>query len=185
MHSGGGVGYSATSFEDEPPLLEELGINFEHIQSKALAALNPIKPMPANLMEDTDLAGPLLFCLLFAAFLLMTGKVHFGYIYGMAMVGCVSMYTILNLMSEAGLSLTTATSVLGYCLLPLVLLSVCGTLLSLKGTAGLILSTASIGWCTFSAAKMFVTVLNMKDQRLLVAYPTALLYTCFALLTVF
>ncbi|VDD92932.1 unnamed protein product, partial [Enterobius vermicularis] len=29
-------------FEDEPPLLEELGINFSHIKEKTLAVLNPV-----------------------------------------------------------------------------------------------------------------------------------------------
>jgi protein YIPF5/7 len=32
---------------------------------------------------------------------------------------------------------------------------------------------------------MFVSVLKMHEQRLLVAYPVALLYASFALLTVF
>ena len=30
------------NFENEPPLLEELGINFEHIRLKTLAVLNPL-----------------------------------------------------------------------------------------------------------------------------------------------
>ena len=47
------------------------------------------------------------------------------------------------------------------------------------------LSVASILWCTYSASTMFVTVLSMKDQRLLVAYPVGLFYACFALMTVF
>jgi len=32
---------------------------------------------------------------------------------------------------------------------------------------------------------MFVTVLNLKNQRALVAYPMALFYSCFAIMTVF
>jgi len=32
---------------------------------------------------------------------------------------------------------------------------------------------------------MFVNVLNMHNQRLLVAYPVGLLYACFAMLSVF
>ena len=31
----------ATNFEQEPPLLEELGINFEHIYRKTVCVLNP------------------------------------------------------------------------------------------------------------------------------------------------
>lgn len=29
-------------FENEPPLLEELGVNFDHIRQKTLAVLNPL-----------------------------------------------------------------------------------------------------------------------------------------------
>lgn len=74
---------------------------------------------------------------------------------------------------------------LGYCLLPMVMLSIASTLLNLTGLVGLVLSGLSIVWCTYSASTMFVTVLSMKDQRMLVAYPIGLLYAVFALLTVF
>lgn len=39
-HSGGS-GYGSASFEDEPPLLEELGINFELIKEK-VCLLSPM-----------------------------------------------------------------------------------------------------------------------------------------------
>lgn len=50
-------------------------------------------------MDDSDLAGPILFFLLFGTFLLFSGKVHFGYIYGLALVGSLSLHTIFSLMS--------------------------------------------------------------------------------------
>ena len=33
--------------------------------------LNPLKSVDQHIMDDTDLAGPILFCLLFATFLLL------------------------------------------------------------------------------------------------------------------
>lgn len=175
-----------TSFEDEPPLLEELGINFEHIWQKTLSVLNPLQLTEANIMDDTDLAGPLVFCLAFGGFLLLSGKVHgFGYIYGVGLLGCVSMYAILNLMSMTGVSIGCVISVLGYCLLPMVILAGISILLSLQGILGTLLTATIIGWCSLSASKLFVTVLAMDAQQLLVAYPCALLYGVFALLTVF
>lgn len=51
-----------------------------------------------------------------------SGKVHFGYIYGVGLMGCTSMYLVLNLMSS-GVSVGCVVSVLGYCLLPMVFLS--------------------------------------------------------------
>lgn len=35
-----------------------------------------------------------------------SGKVHFGYIYGVAMLGCFAMYAVLNLMSDTGIDVT-------------------------------------------------------------------------------
>ncbi|KAG5456390.1 MAG: hypothetical protein BJ554DRAFT_3882, partial [Olpidium bornovanus] len=58
-------------------------------------------------------------------------EVHFGYIYGLAALGCLSMYVILNLMSESGIDGYRTVSVLGYCLLPMVVLSSLSTLLQL------------------------------------------------------
>merc|ERR1712137_1357094 len=43
-------------------------------------------------MEGADLAGPLVFGFTLGLFLLLGGKVHFGYIYGMGVIGCLSMY---------------------------------------------------------------------------------------------
>ncbi|KAJ3252927.1 hypothetical protein HK103_001073 [Boothiomyces macroporosus] len=125
--------FSTGGFNNEPPLLEELGINFSHILSKGFTVLNPIK----------------------AGCLLLSGKAHFGYIYGIATMGCI------------------------------VILSGVSILVSLSGTFGLVISGLSVAWCAFSASGMFVSVLDMKEQRLLVAYPVGLLYSAFAMVTVF
>ena len=51
---------------------------------------------------------------------LQSGKPQFGYIYGVGLLGSLSIYTLLNLMSERGIDAYRVTSVLGYCLLPMV-----------------------------------------------------------------
>lgn len=172
-------------FDDEPPLLEELGINFDHIMQKTLAVLNPLRDADAVILQETDLAGPLVFCLTFGSFLLLSGKVHFGYIYGIGVMGCLAMFLLLNLMSNSGISVGCTISVLGYCLLPMVVLSGVSIVLSLKGSLGTGLAVFVVLWCSLSASKLFVTALAMSHQQPLVAYPCALLYGVFALLTVF
>lgn len=172
-------------YEDEPPLMEELGINFEHICHKTLSVLNPLKKPDATIMQDTDLAGPLVFCLALGGTLLLAGKVHFGYIYGIGVVGCIAMYLLLNLMSLSSVSASCIVSVLGYCLLPMVLLSFIAVWISLLGPIGTILTVVAVLWCSISASKLFVSALSMDHQQLLVAYPCALVYGVFALLTVF
>lgn len=187
--------------------MAELGINFGHIFSKSLTVLNPLATVDKDIMNDTDLAGPLIFCLLFGGFLLLvglllefqwlgvffspaekilihglraplqSGKIHFGYIYGVAFTGTLGVYAILNLMAETTIDGWRTASVLGYCLLPMVTLSLLSSVLRLGGgPLSLILAATSVIWCTYSASTMFVTVLSMTSQRALVAYPVGLLY---------
>ncbi len=128
----GDVVGESVSFDDEPPLLEELGINFDHIRQKTMAVLNPLGKADASVISDQDLAGPLVFCLLFGGALLLHGKMHFGYIYGIGVLGCLGMYALLNLMAVGGISVTCTVSILGYCLLPMGLLSLVTAILSFK-----------------------------------------------------
>ncbi|NXU00178.1 YIPF7 protein, partial [Buphagus erythrorhynchus] len=178
------LGYG-DGFDEEPPLLEELGINFEHIWQKTLTVLNPMKPADGSIMNETDLTGPMVFCLALGATLLMAGKIHFGYVYGMSAMGCLAMHALLNLMSVSGVSHGCVASVLGYCLLPMVILSSSAVVFSLQGISGTVFALFIIGWCSLSASKIFTSALAMEGQQLLIAYPCALLYGLFALLTVF
>jgi len=61
-------------------------------------------------------------------------QIHFGHIYGIGLVGCVGMYALLNLMAaeQRNISFTCTASVLGYCLLPMALLSMLAAVLSLQ-----------------------------------------------------
>lgn len=52
-------------------LLLELGINFDHIWQKTLTVLHPMKAADGSIMNETDLAGPMVFCLAFGATLLL------------------------------------------------------------------------------------------------------------------
>lgn len=54
-------------------LIAELGINFEHIWQKTLTVLNPMKPADGSIMNETDLTGPMVFCLALGATLLLVG----------------------------------------------------------------------------------------------------------------
>lgn len=54
-----------------------------------------------------------------------------------------------------------------------------------RGIIGSLLTIATVLWCSWSASKLFITALQMDSQQLLVAYPCALVYAVFALLTVF
>lgn len=117
---------------------------------------------------------------------MQSGRPQFSYIYGVGALGTIAIYTLLNLMSENGIDAYHTASVLGYCLLPMVI----GGLGVAVGDGitphlGYALSCISVCWCTYSASSIFVAVLQMNHQRLLVAYPIGLFYGCFALLSIF
>ncbi|XP_034828714.1 protein YIPF5 [Maniola hyperantus] len=178
---------------DEPPLLDELEIYPDRILEKTLAVLNPFhgqsKADDANfLLRDTDIAGPIAFCLALAVCLFLSGnKAHFGYVYGLSVMSVILMYCLLSLMShtEGVFTLLSVASVLGYCMLPMVVLACLGIFLSLEGTIGLSLSAAAVIWSALSASRLFVTMSGDFEQRPLIAYPCALVNGVFALLVLF
>ena len=57
-------------WQDEPPLLEELGINPDHILQKTLTVLNPMRSTDASIAGDSDLAGPIVFAVAFGSFIM-------------------------------------------------------------------------------------------------------------------
>jgi len=177
-----------SSFDDELPLLEELEIYPMEIIQKALTVLIPTKPIVSQQLTDSDLAGPLLFSLLLGLCLLLQGKVHFSYIFGFGIVGCVLMYLVLNLMSDDGVDITIekTTSILGYSLLPIVLLAALHIIFPLsQGLPFLLSSGLTVAWCTLTATRFIEKALEMTEQWWLVAYPVTLFYFCFVLLTIF
>lgn len=172
------------------------------METQTLAVLNPLAHIDQHIMDDSDLAGPILFFLLFGTFLLFSGKVHFGYIYGLALLGSSSLHTILSLMSpppseepstsvsgaprlSSSLTFPRSASVLGYCLLPLVLTSMIGIVWPMDGMLGYVLTSMAVGWCTYSSSGMFCVVGRMKGMRGLVAYPLALFYVGFGIMSIF
>ncbi|TMW61626.1 hypothetical protein Poli38472_010689 [Pythium oligandrum] len=175
-------------YENEPPLLEELGINFDHIWLKTQSVLLPTKQINEHILDDADLAGPLVYCFVFGMCLLLAAKVHFGYIYGFGVLSCVFMYLLMNLLSpDRAIDIYRVCSVLGYCLLPIIGLAAINIFVSVQklGLAGFALATVAILWSTHTASRFFEKALYMSEQKYLIAYPVGLVYACFVLITVF
>jgi hypothetical protein len=196
MNNNNNYGSDTSDWENELPLLEELGINLQHIMLKTKAVVIPAQRWnksaltdPAMIVEDADLAGPLAFALLLGGELLLTGKIHFGYIYGFGLFGCLAMTVILNLMSPQGaVSVWTVTSILGYCLLPVNILALVKILLvniANLSTLGRFCGVLTVIWSTTASTRLLEVGCGMRDQRYLIAYPIALLYSAFVLITIF
>lgn len=171
------------------PLLEELGISFGDIWSKTKLVLRPTTTeIEQHTVEDADLAGPVVFVLCLGGMLLLRGKVHFGYIYGFGISSCVGTYVMLNLMAgseQSGIEFAHVVSFLGYCLLPVILLAAVALVAKLTGPLGNLLAALCVFACTWTSTRLFETKLKARHQRYLIAYPLALIYSCFVLITIF
>lgn len=190
----GGQEYASTSEFDEPPLLDELEIYPARILEKSLAVLNPFHAKgladdPEYLFKETDLAGPISFCLTLAACLFISGnKAQFGYIYGLSIISVVVMYFLISLMcytQENYVTLSAVASILGYSILPIVWLSILGVFVTLNNMFGLILALVAIILSTTASSRIFCLMTGDVNQRFLIAYPCGLVYVIFALLVLF
>ena len=177
--------YSIHDSGEDPPLMEELGISPQHIKDKTWSILT-FKQVDERLLEDPDMAGPFLYVLIFGALLLLAGKIHFGAIYGFGLMGSIGIFAVLNLMSQnKEIDLYRTVSILGYALLPIVILSAAGVFIKLSSLPGIGLVLLCVAWSTYTAASFFETLLELKEQRWLISYPICLLYACFTLLAIF
>ena len=171
--------------EIEPPLLEELGINPQNIKNKIIGVIT-LKRIDKKFLEDSDMAGPLLIFLLFAFSSVLQYKINFGYIYGISVFGSILLFLLLNLMSKnSGILLYNTISVLGYCLIPIVLLSFIAVFMDMKNFVGGIFAFLAIVLASLNASRFFEIGLDMYSQRWIIFYPVALFYTCFVLVTIY
>lgn len=76
-------------------------------------------------------------------------------------------------------------SLLGYSLLPMLLLAFFGIFTTLTGPIGLLTSLALAVWCSFSAGNTVGVLLGREDSRALLIYPLFLFYLSFAMIIIF
>ena len=58
-------------------MLEDTGKLWTDNHGQTLAVLNPVARIDQHIMDDSDLAGPFLFCALFGTFLLLESRYSF------------------------------------------------------------------------------------------------------------
>eukprot|EP00980_Cylindrotheca_fusiformis_P022466 scaffold9342_cov163-Cylindrotheca_fusiformis.AAC.1 len=186
-------------FENEPPLLEELGIHFDHILLKTKTVCWPFQrtssgaydenEMVDAVVQDADLIGPICYCLLLGGEMVLTGKLQFGYIYGFGLFGCIAMTLVVNLTApQDAVSFWVVASVLGYALIPVNILALVKVIvinLASLQTLGRFLAVVTVAWSTTAATRLLEMGCGLRQQRYLIAYPIALLYSAFVLITIF
>lgn len=172
-------------FENEPPLLEELGIDVGKIWLR-MKGIAFFKRLDEEELREGDLTGPLVVIISLGACLMLAGKLVVGLLYGLCALSSTLICMLINVMSQRGsINLYHTISILGYGLIPIVLLAFIGIFVSLKTTFGTIVAIICIGWATATSSRFFATAIAMHQQRWLVAYPVGLVYILFTLITVF
>ena len=188
-------GTTYPSIEDEAPLLEELGINLQHMFLKSKAVVFPFSRFggdqidPAAICQDGDLPGPICLMLLLGGEMVLAGKLQFGYIYIYGLFGFIVMTLLVNLISPTdSVSFWTVTSIMGYALLPvnilaLVKIFVMNTIVNLQ-LLGNILGALTVLWSTIASTRLLELGCGLRDQRYLIMYPLLLFYSAFVMMTI-
>ncbi|KAK4833357.1 hypothetical protein QYF36_003373 [Acer negundo] len=160
-----GVGGSA-SFDDEEPLLDELGIHPDQIWKKTKSILNPFRINP-TVHQDSDLSGPIVLYLAFGLFQLLAGKLQFGVILGWIVVSSIFLYVVFNMLAgrNGNLDLHTCTSVVGYCMLPVVILAALSLFLPQGGAVRFAVSAVFVLWATRVSTNLMVSLADGGEEH--------------------
>jgi len=170
---------------DDIPILEELNIDPKAIWLR-MQGIAFFKRLEHNVVVEADMWGPLLIVIALGISFVLGGKLQFGFIYGLSVGGFVGLYFLINAMSpSATINLGSTVSILGYGLLPVVLLSTICIVVSLRNTIGAVIAVLVVFWCTATTSRFFEEAVSMHEQRWLVAYPISLVYALFVIITVF
>lgn len=178
---------SSGNFDEEAPLLEELGINTRHIWRKTVSILFPFR-LKANLHEDADLSGPFLYLMTFGLFQLLAGKFHFGIILGWVTISALFIYVVFNMLAgrSGNLDLYRCLSLVGYCMLPMVIFSAISLFLPSGGVVIFAMGAVFGLWSTKTCTQLLVELSSCgEENRGLIAYACWIVYMLFSLLIIF
>lgn len=178
----------STNFADEPPLLEELGIDVSAILLKTRAIL--LHRMKAHSLDDLDMGGALLFMCLLGGLHLLMGKWHMGVILGWSVLQSVVLWWLANQLAGGSQSTKTldlyyTCCMVGYSMIPQLLLSSVALLLP-RGPVVLAVAVLSTIWSGVTAAKLITRRSpSFADLFPVLAYPCILVFSSFAILSVY
>ena len=137
-----------------------------------------------EILEEPDLTGPILLTSLLGMLLLFNRKLNFGFIYGYGFFGCFVIYFLLNMILDNYIQLYDVVSVIGYCITPVLFVSVINLFVNMKNTIGIIISIFFSVLSTVQVLRILQTKHQMEKTKKLIAYPIFLLYQTFIILII-
>lgn len=174
--------------EDELPILEELEIDIGAILRKSLSIL--CGRVGARSLKDIDMGGPILFASCLATLHLLSGKLHFGVLFGWSFIAYTLFWFIVHQLAGHGpqsdrecIDLYNCSACLGYCLLPMLVANLLTVFLPKGSQVAVGVFVVTSMYCSFLAGKL-VTKRAVFLQRQLgtIMYPAFLYYALIALL---
>ncbi|KAK4279498.1 hypothetical protein QN277_011274 [Acacia crassicarpa] len=123
----------------------------------------------------------------FRLFQLLAGKIHFGIILGWLTVAALFLYFVFNMLASyhGTLDLHSCVSFLGYCMLPMVILSVLSLFLPPASFTIFVITAIFVIWSTQVCTKLLVEVSHWDEHCGLIAYACFLIYSLCSLLIIF
>lgn len=177
------IGYA----EGDLPLLHELGIDFNSICMESRVIFEVFNKTTKYFnCKTAGIAGPLIFSLCYSLFLMVNGKIHFGYIYFLSLVSNIFIYSLLNVLAESHINFLESFSVMGYSQIPVTVFSFFNIFLKYTPVpVQLALGVVFALWSSATASLIFVKFLEIDQLFYIVAYPLFLIYFCFVLIAIF
>jgi hypothetical protein len=136
-------------------------------------------------VDDNFVVGTLFF-FCFAGALLLVGKVRFGMVYMIGIIGFALLYYVFKYMTlSGGLTAAHLFTALSYCTIPLVPHVIIIAILRFSALTLTIFATPFVAWSAFSAMRYVMTQVKPDDLKILVFVPLFLFYSFLLLLPVY
>ncbi|KAL0303577.1 UNVERIFIED_CONTAM: protein YIPF5 [Sesamum radiatum] len=124
----------------------------------------------------------------FGLFQLLAGKLHFGIILGWVTMASMFLYVVFNMLAgkNGNLDMYKCLSLIGYCMLPIVMLSAFSLFVPQGGMVIMVITGLFVIWSTRVCTGLVVELANCGDEhRGLITYACFLIYMLFSLLVIF
>ncbi|EKE40377.1 hypothetical protein ENUP19_0082G0060 [Entamoeba nuttalli] len=175
----------STDLENEPPLLEELGIDLNKIGKKMVQSLNPFSTPDVS---ESDVIGSIIISFALGIVILLNGKLRFGNIYGFSIIASFVEYLVMNLLSNKNMNYLLIFTHFAYNLFPMIFFGLILFVLNSFKAANLTILITSFVFVvisTYTCSKTINSLMELPEKILLTIYPISLYYGLFILFVIF
>lgn len=171
------------TFNDEESTFNELGIELKNVFEGSKLIFNIFEEASHEFIENPDLIGPLILIFIYTFFLILKGKLHFGYIYFLSLFSVFFMYFLFNVITDKKVSFSQVGCIMGYSFGPVIFYSLLDSFLTKK--LKILFSICFSFWSALTSTSILCEYLNVNDKKFLFLYPMIFMYFAFCCLVIF